>query len=177
MSKEPVIDKDTYRTPWEMFYYAQSRFGVFDYDTACTKANALAKPVWELPGFKRGDALSKVWPDEPWILYWCNPPYSKGNIEQFVGMATRLKNASVVFLIPPSNGETRYTWLHECCYEVHIIGRLAFRHPTKNKTISGNRGGSSLFVTNPHNYGLEAGERETVQRAEAYRLGEKEMDL
>lgn len=179
MSKEPILDKDTYRTPFEVFYYVEHEFGQIAYDTACTKANALAKPVWELSGFKRGDALSFIWPDKTGLLLWCNPPYSKGNIEAFVGMASQLRHSSVVFLIPPSNGEVRYQYLQDQCFEINIIGRLPFRHPTKNQSVNGNRGGSSLFVTNPQNLacGIKKGQRWTVPRSEIYRIGKKEMGL
>lgn len=158
-----VIDKDAYRTPFPLFYFAaRMAGGMFHYDTACTSRNKLAKPIWELPGFKRGDALSKKWPDGK--IIFCNPPYS--NIDPWVGSMTQT-NSTVALLIPPSNGERRYAWLHEMCFEVNLIGRVSFRHPTRNTVVKGNRGGSSLFFCNHP----KAGQRETISLADAFMAG------
>lgn len=148
-SMTPDNIKDEWRTPIEVFRFAESVVGRMQYDSACTRENALALPI-----YLDGDAFSCEWVR----TVWCNPPYS--NIEPWIDKAIESEKAITAMLIPSPNGEGRYKKLIAHSHEIAIAGRLAFINPLTGKPVSGNTRGSSLFIVN----GYAAGSRSVVER-------------
>ena len=168
--------KNEWRTPPEIFAWASRLIGVFDYDTACTKQNALAMRITD-----GHDALIVPWSG----VLWCNPPYD--HISPWVEKALN-SDAITAMLIPSPNGEDRYGDLFRRSHEISVIGRLAFLaggdfvipgKPAKNgknampdkyikegEPVSGNTRGSSLFIIN----GYGQGSRSVITRDEIWRM-------
>lgn len=152
-STTPVVDRDQFKTPQFLFSFAKKIIGGIDWDTACTRANMLAPPVWHLQGDDGGDALIVEWQGR----CWCNPPYS--DIKTWANKAISSKDAITAFLIPSPNGESYYDKLIAHSHEIHIVGRIAFIG-ADGKPKNGNNRGSSLFIVN----GYAPGSRSVVYR-------------
>lgn len=153
--------KNEWRTPREVFEWAQTLTGRFTDDGACNAGNALAPPLWERPGFKLGDSLSSPWPDD--AVIWLNPPYGRGEADPFIEAALTC-NSLVAMLIMSPNGEDRFEQLFPRAHEIHIVGRIGFLG-FDAKPVSGNTRGSSLFLINPP---FGTGQRSFVLREEIY---------
>lgn len=154
ISKTPAALKNEWRTPLPVFEWARSLLGGIDFDTACTKENALAMPIYV--GVDP-DALAVEWHGR----CWCNPPYDF--IEPWVTEAIG-SSAITAMLIPTPNGEDRYGALFEHSHEISIVGRLAFIG-ADGKPVSGNTRGSSLFIIN----GYGQGSRSFITREEIFK--------
>jgi phage N-6-adenine-methyltransferase len=147
-----VIDRDSWRTPIEIFDWAERLVGGFEYDGACTMDNALAVPLWTRTGFVDGDSLSHEWPNDSNI--WLNPPYS--NIKPWVERALACKSVVAMLVMSP-NGEGVYDSLMRQSHEINITGwregqryrsgRIGFIGPN-GRPVNGNPRGSSLFLIN-----------------------------
>lgn len=157
--------RDAWRTPAQVFDWAESLVGGFTYDAACTEDNCLQRPLWLREGFAEGDSLSAPWPDN--CAIYCNPPYSK--IEPWVDAALACKSVVAMLIMSP-NGEERYARLIPRAHEIHIVGRIAFIGPD-DKPVNGNTRGSSLFLINT--YG--AGSRSIVSRDEVMGISKESM--
>lgn len=153
--------KNEWRTPIEVFEWAQALTGQFTDDAACRLHNALAKPLWQRPGFGLGDSLSGRWPDD--AVIWCNPPYGRGEADPFIEAALACKSLVAMLIMSP-NGEDRFEQLFPRAHEIHIVGRIGFLG-FDGKPVSGNTRGSSLFLINPP---FGAGQRSFVLREEIY---------
>lgn len=135
-SDTPLNERDSWRTPPEVFHWASDMVGGFQYDTACTVRNALAMPLWK--GRRDHDALACRWRGR----LWCNPPYS--DIGPWIDKALDCVGI-VALLIPSPNGESYYARLIPAAYEIYISGRLAFLD-SDGEPRKGNTRGSSLFL-------------------------------
>jgi phage N-6-adenine-methyltransferase len=122
-----VLDSksDEFATPSWLFNPFNEEFH-FTLDAAATKENA------KLPKYytKEDDALGKSWAGE---RVWCNPPYSRGNIENFFMKAYYETKQSLeepcqlVALLIPTHTERH--WFHNLreAFEVRFIrGRIKF---------------------------------------------------
>lgn len=149
-------DRDSWRTPPELYDWAERLVGGFQYDAACTKANALSAPLWERTGFKSGDSLSHAWPDGSTI--WMNPPYS--DIDPWLDRALECTSLVAMLIMSP-NGESRFGRLLPRAHEINIVGftddrgrersgRVSFIGPD-GKPVNNNTRGSSLFLINNAN--------------------------
>lgn len=130
--------------------------GGFDFDTACTKQNALATPVWFNRQCNR-NALLVPWSGKS----WCNPPYS--DIDPWVEHALA-QPALTALLVPSPNGETRYATLCRQAREYMIVGRISFIGAAGDP-VDGNPRGSSLFLINAGS----RGRRTVIERAAIWR--------
>lgn len=138
----PEPERDSWRTPIKVFAWLD-RIYRFNYDTACTTENALARPVWR--GSDNRDALSSEWIG----VLFCNPPYSQ--IGPWVDKAIQSaeSGATVVMLIPSPNGESYHAKaLRHAKRLILINGRLSFIN-SDGKPVSGNNRGSCLYVFAP----------------------------
>lgn len=157
----PETERDRWRTPQKVFEWLDRNYQ-FDYDTACTTDNALAKPVWH--GRSDCDALQSVWAG----TVYCNPPYSDISpwVEKAICSAER--GATVVMLIPSPNGETYHAKaLRHAKRLILINGRIAFIN-ADGKPVSGNNRGSCIYVFAP---GPEQGcaNLSVIDRSEMYK--------
>lgn len=150
ISNTPLNEKNEWRTPPQVFNFADRILGGIDYDTACREENALATAVYL--GRADDDALAAHWHGR----CWCNPPYD--NIDPWIEKAIA-SHAITAMLIPSPNGEARYSTLMQHAHEIVIVGRLALLKPD-GKPVSGNTRGSSLFIIN----GYAQGSRSFVER-------------
>jgi site-specific DNA-methyltransferase (adenine-specific) len=112
-----IEEKDEARTPPSLFKKLDDRFH-FDLDAACAPGNCLGKTGY---GYYVGDdALTKEWTrflmdnGENANVFFCNPPYSRGNIDRFIrkGYEESLKGATVVMLLPMDSSTKIF---HSCC--------------------------------------------------------------
>ena len=154
VSKTPLDERESWRTPPWLFAWAASLVGGFHYDAACTVDNALARPLWDIDddSFENEDSLHPelIWPTDSRI--WLNPPYS--DTKRWVRKAIDSK-ALCALLIPSPNGEAIYEELIPAAHEIHIVGRIAFIG-ADDKPKTGNTRGSSLFIVNGYSRGTRA---------------------
>jgi phage N-6-adenine-methyltransferase len=123
-TQTPTDEKDEWRTPPALFAQLAAEYGPFDLDAAATADNALCR-LWLGPGSPLGtDALA---PDLHWqtafgvgglpLRVFCNPPYSRGMVGQFVAKAydevRRGFVRSATLLLPAT---TDVTWWHTCVW-------------------------------------------------------------
>lgn len=166
-SKTPPEEKDVWQTPPELFYWLQHRITrPFDFDAACNERNALATPLYSLPGFSPGDSLSHPWPSG--YAIFCNPPYSKISpwVDSIIGCGSL-----VAMVIPSPNGESRYSHLLPAAHEIYIDGRVNFIRP--DGTVStGNPRSTSIFLLG----GYTAGTRDVIPRDVVFDVGGQIMD-
>lgn len=167
-----MSDRDSWRTPPEVFRWASGLIGGFDYDAACTSLNCLAPPLWERAGFRAGDSTSHKWPDGARI--WLNPPYS--NPDPLLRKALACSSITCALIMSP-NGEARFEALMKQSHEIAIVGwrdgfrdcsgRISFIGPN-GKPVSGNTRGSSLFIINAPE---GRGQRSFIRLEEVMRIG------
>ena len=140
--------KDEARTPPEIFGKMAAEFHI-GFDVACTQENALCMPLTlDL------DALEIPWYSEPSkeFAFYCNPPYSNGNILKFVHKAylESGKGATVVMLIP-SDPSTQY---FNICFgnasEIRFMQpRVRFNNPDGTPMKGSPQTGSMIVVFRP----------------------------
>lgn len=173
--KSDGFDTDCYGTPPEVFRGIQ-RFvrRKFTWDAACTDKNALARPLYEHPGFVPGDSLSRPWNVKGTIF--CNPPYS--DVDPWFEAAIAGSAVSVLLSLSP-NGESRWGHILDHVQEINITGRVdengkdrtgRIAHIGPNGPESGFNRGSSIFLTNVPGIG----QRSKVTLCELLRLGRME---
>lgn len=108
MIEAPTIaNKDLWGTPWKLFYRAQSVLNIsFTLDPCAVKETAKC-PKWFSPQI---DGLSQDWCGH---TVFCNPPYSRGNIDIWVNECYRRSyQANIVALLPVS---TSADWFQKYC--------------------------------------------------------------
>jgi site-specific DNA-methyltransferase (adenine-specific) len=137
-----IHEKDEARTPASLFKILDAAYH-FDIDAAANETNALCPSFhsdkyikgWFLPVRDRvisclGNALSENWYK---ATYFCNPPYSPGNIESFCKKSYEesLKGAVVVMLLPMDSSTQ---WFHKYCSKAYkwiiFSPRVKFLHPS-----------------------------------------------
>jgi len=102
-STTPANERDEARTPPSLFKKLDERFH-FGVDAAASHSNHLCDAYFTNDN-SVGNALSIDWygllPERKQPFY-CNPPYSRGNIDRFIkkGCEESLKGATVVMLLP-----------------------------------------------------------------------------
>jgi len=122
-TQTPTDEKDEWRTPPDLFARLSAIYGPFGLDVAATAHNALCRQ-WLGPGSRLGeDALAMHW-HNPHLLggtplrVWCNPPYSRGMVAQFVAKAaeeTRLGFVQSATLLLPAT--TDVAWWHTSVWD------------------------------------------------------------
>ena len=104
----PSEDKDRWRTPPQNFAALDARYGPFAID--CDR--------WYGPGGLAEDALAASWGQvDGLVRAWCNPPYSRGMVDQFMRKAVeeaRLGHARTTLLVPAT---TDLPWWHELVWD------------------------------------------------------------
>ena len=143
---------DEWQTPQELFDKLNEEFD-FDLDVAATNINNkclcafyYCEPWWQ-------DALKA----EKWYIpseetkkptCWMNPPYSRGNIDQFCQKAYEesQKGCTVVGLLPLRSA----SWFHKCVMKAHEIRfltrRVKFIDPETGKPSKGSPNFDSIIV-------------------------------
>lgn len=139
-------EKDEARTPVAVFKFLDDRYH-FDVDVAANENNALCSSFFsrcnpivynpmELTRIPLAiDALNQDW--EQWTrvgarTFFCNPPYSRGNVEDFCmkSYEESLKGAVVVMLLPMDSSTQ---WFHRYCSKAYkwiiFTPRVRFNHP------------------------------------------------
>lgn len=136
-SSTPFNERDEARTPPSLFKKLDDRFH-FLLDVACTTENCLTyRGIFRDIGF---DALTLDWHGEldynghlkKYEPIFCNPPYSRGNIDRFIkkGYEESLKGATVVMLLPMDSSTKVF---HEYCMKasewIIFVPRVKFLRP------------------------------------------------
>lgn len=152
------MNRDTYRTPPELFAAMDSEF-CFSIDVAASyenrlcdlfieeELNALAEDVDWLPDPENGLGAGS------WA--WCNPPYS--DIGPWVAKAAEqsAKGVGVVMLVMMDQSVGWYKEAIKTCQEVRLVigGRLSFLDPVTGKPAAGNNKGSMFLIWHPFGRG------------------------
>ena len=108
-------------TPHSFFDPLHAEFH-FEYDAAASAENAMLPRYWD----KRMDAFKQDWRDR---IIWCNPPYGRKQIYQWVERCAK-GGATLVCALLPARTDTR--WFHDFIYqnpnaEIRFIkGRIKF---------------------------------------------------
>ena len=140
--------KDEARTPPDIFRKLQKEFDI-RFDVACTQENALCMPL----------TLDKDALDIPWyseasegLAFFCNPPYSAGNILKFVHKAwLESGNGATAVLLIPSDPSTEYfDFCFENASEIRFMQpRVKFNNPDGIPMKSSPPTGSMIVVFRP----------------------------
>ena len=143
--------RDLWRTPRAVFEHYNATYG-FILDAAASELDALA-PRWIGPDL---DALQVSWvaaAGGAGQSAWCNPPYSRraGGLGTWIakGLEEASRGLDVVMLVPPNVDASYWSLVDQAVEDgrarVDLIrGRLAFRDPTTDRPVRGNRGGSAV---------------------------------
>jgi phage N-6-adenine-methyltransferase len=155
--------KDEARTPPALFKRLDERF-CFDCDAAATEDNTLCNTFFarhfsnkenplELHKIPfETDAITADWCSHLRIgcrTFYCNPPYSRGNIDKFVAKAysESLKGAIVVMLLP---ADVSTAWFRDYCMMaaewIIIKGKVHFNNPDGTPMIGSPKFGSIAVV-------------------------------
>lgn len=113
--------------------------GRFDLDACCSESN--------IPAINHAidgsvDGLRINWAGE----VWCNPPYGRGLINQWVKKCSEEKIASTWAIV---NNCTETTWFQRYCFGaadfiVFLSGRVAFLDPVSKQPVSDNLRGQCI---------------------------------
>lgn len=105
---------DLWETPWRIIKKLDKEFG-FTLDPCCLPHNATAEKYYT----PEDNGLVQDWSGE---VVYCNPPYSRGNIDKWVKKCyeeSQKQNTTVVALLPVS---TSSNWWHNW-----IVGKAEVR--------------------------------------------------
>jgi site-specific DNA-methyltransferase (adenine-specific) len=140
--------KDNWQTPKDLFDKLDHEFN-FDVDVACNDKNCLCDCGLT-------DSLNVLdWamlPDYPNMIFWMNPPYSRGNIDKFCKKAydESQKGCTVVGLLP---GDCSTKWFHEYVMRADEIRflkrRVRFIDPDTGKKAGSPTFGNIVVVWRP----------------------------
>ena len=135
------LDKDCWETPDYIFNNLNKIFK-FTQDVC---ANCDNYKIYNYLSAKE-NSLCKSWD----LSCWCNPPYSKGNIDKFMEKAYNesLLGKTIVCLIPPA---TSTKWFNKYALkgEIYIRNeRIKFIHPITKLPGKSPRGDNMLVVYN-----------------------------
>lgn len=123
-------DKDEWQTPRALYDRLDREFHI-DLDVACTRENCLSRNHY---GYgKDENALVRRWTHfmmdngEEASVFFMNPPYGRGIIEEFVVKALHesVLGATVICLLPFSGAK----WFRKYCLladEIRVIGRVKY---------------------------------------------------
>lgn len=132
-------DGDAMQTPKYIINWLNDRYH-FDIDLAASDEHHLFDQYLT----KDNDATKKNW--RPYgTSGFCNPPYSRGNIEKFITKAIQQSKIGFVtaMLIPELNGEARTRDIMTYPRKIyHFDKRINFIHPVTGKEVKGNSRGS-----------------------------------
>lgn len=114
-------DKDDFRTPPYLFAYIEDRFGIVQYDGACTPSvNNLAAPL----------RLEDEWPKGATI--YSNPPFDSESIVKWVkkGWAHALTGGTHIMLLPDKLTQCFFAELFPMISRIIFLGgRVNFVSP------------------------------------------------
>lgn len=113
---------DCLETPKHIILAARKLFGVeFDLDV-CAHRNNVCERFWTI----EDDGLKHEWPQ---ANIWCNPPYSRGNIERWVAKAinSQIDDQTTTMLLPANTGTKWFHWLVGNNWNIVLLeGRIRF---------------------------------------------------
>ena len=171
------MERDTYRTPPELFAALDAEFD-FKIDVAASRENALCTTFID----EAGDALKSPWIDNfnyisAGCYSFCNPPYS--DIMPWVKKAAEesRKGLGCVMLVMADTSVGWYAEALKTCQEVRFIigGRISFLNPETGKPAAGNNKGSKLLIWHP--FGRTAPIVSHVHRDELLARGKAVLQL
>lgn len=127
---------DERATPQDFFDKCHTEFH-FTVDAAANKRNAKLDRFWD----KRANGLKQSWAGE---RVWCNPPYSRGNLEPWVEKAALFEAKVAVLLVPVWTDRKWFQEVFNCPHPEwqalgssglvrFLPGRLKFGMPGKKK--------------------------------------------
>ena len=135
---------DEWQTPLELFNKLDKEFD-FWLDACCSCGNCLCPEGI----FSEDDnSLYLNWAEEQLGSIWMNPPYSRGNIDQFCQKAYEesQKGCTVVGLLPLRSA----SWFHKYVMKAHEIRfltrRIKFIDPDTGKPSIGSPNFDSIIV-------------------------------
>jgi len=138
-----TYDRDEWYTPSYIIEAARRTLGIIMLDPASNPhANAVVKA--ERYYTKEDDAITKTWEDR----VWCNPPYSRGNVDMFVQkMVSEHINGNMDTGIIIINNATETDWFqmllqYSSCV-CFLNSRVRFYHP--ERTGESPRQGQAVF--------------------------------
>ncbi len=115
-------NKTDWRTPPDLFGKLNDEFH-FTLDPAATAENALCHKYYT----EADDGLSKCWDGE---IVFCNPPYERYIIDQWVKKGSEILNGICVMLLAVRSDTDRWDWYIQWQTEVRLIhGRVHFLRP------------------------------------------------
>lgn len=130
-------------TPPSIIIKARMLLGSIDLDPAsCSKANKIVEATKYYT--KENNGLIKEWRGNVWL----NPPFSRGLIDEFIGIAQEmyfLKYIKQALILV--NNSTDATWFHSLLkhhYACFLSGRLSFIDQY-GKKVENNRQGQVIF--------------------------------
>lgn len=125
MKQEKDLRNGVWVTPPEEFNPWQKEFRL-EVDAAASADNAMLPRFWD----KQADAFKQDWSG---LRIWCNPPYGRSEIYQWVKRCAT-GGASVVVALLPARTDTR--WFHDFIYQKPNVevrfrkGRIKFSGTT-----------------------------------------------
>lgn len=119
MTEELTKLSDEFGTPDDIFTDLRRIFN-FTIDAAASSTNAKLNRYWT----KQDNALLQSWACE---RVFCNPPYSRGNVEAFAMKALKEteKNCPLAVLLIPTR--TEQYWFHTCVNSGRVLVKF-FKH-------------------------------------------------
>lgn len=123
-AQRPGRSEQIVRTPKALLDAVQKRFGAFDVDLACTRANCVA-PLGYMHDAGR-DSLACDWGAEhPGGFGWLNPPF--GNIAPWVAKCAATRDMWIAALLPASIGANWFAeHVHRHAYVLALSPRVTF---------------------------------------------------
>lgn len=147
------MSNDTWRTHPDVFNGLDAEFN-FKLDAAASAEDHLCLYYID----EKEDSLKTEWskkcPIRP-LAAWCNPPYSRGMIPQFLTKAVaETKNGVTTVMLLPATIEVYWETIINYANEVRfIVGRLSFIDPQTGAKTTGNRTGSAAVIFRPYRSG------------------------
>lgn len=124
MSQDPDLRNGVWVTPWEFFCPLQKEFGL-NIDVAASADNSKCERFYD----EKADGLKQDWTGE---RVWCNPPYGRKFIYQWIKKCAT-SNAAVVVALLPARTDTR--WFHD-----FVLGKAEIRWIKGRIKFSGMKG-------------------------------------
>lgn len=123
VKKRPPGNSNNWETPWDFFNEWNVRYK-FTLDACASANNRKVDKYFD----EKIDGLKQSWKG---YSVWCNPPYGRGHIKQWVGKAfgeSRNNDCFVCLLLPVWSADS---WFHDYVVPYHsglefIKGRLKF---------------------------------------------------
>lgn len=134
---------DSWPTPWPLFNAIDEALGPFSLDVCATEENRKCDDYFD----EATNGLIQPWgADGDWT--WCNPPYSRGQLDKWIGKAQDERECGIANVMLTRN-ETSARWFYEAhqidASIIFLVGNVAF-----GGMVSAAPFGSALLVFDPY---------------------------